>query len=66
LPRLQTGSLYNIKRLLEEETFREETVKRLKKENHTRLAQEIEKYIGNFELVVNTDKNGNEISKDMK
>jgi hypothetical protein len=42
------GSLYNIKRLLEEEDFRVETVKRLYKENNPRLAKEIEKYISEY------------------
>jgi hypothetical protein len=42
------GSLYNIKRLLEEEEFRAETVKRLQSENNGRLAQEIEKYLSEY------------------
>jgi hypothetical protein len=42
------GSLYNIKRLLEEEDFREETVKRLEKENNPRLANEIRKYLSEY------------------
>lgn len=42
------GSLYNIKRLLEEEDFRSETVKRLHSENNPRLAQELEKYLSEY------------------
>jgi hypothetical protein len=45
------GSLYNIKRLLEEEDFRAVTAKRLRSENKPRIAEEIEKYISVFEMV---------------
>jgi hypothetical protein len=60
------GSLYNIKRLLEEEDFRVETVERLKKENNYRLAKEIEKYISEYEMVVKKDRSGNETSRELK
>lgn len=59
------GSLYNIKRLLEQEDFREETVLRLEKTD-PRLAKEIAKYQSEFEEVVKTDKDGNVISSTMK
>ncbi|MGY3718670.1 ATP-binding protein, partial [Sutcliffiella cohnii] len=60
------GSLYNIKRLIEEKAFREETAKRLRNENKIRLAEEIEKFVSKYELVVKTDKKGNEVSSEYK
>ncbi|MDX5474494.1 MAG: ATP-binding protein [Bacillaceae bacterium] len=60
------GSLYNIKRLIEDESFREETAKRLREEKKIRLAEEIEKFISQYELVVKTDKKGNETSSEYK
>ncbi|WP_286231328.1 ATP-binding protein [Neobacillus mesonae] len=60
------GSLYNIKRLLEEESFRIETAKRLRDENKSRVAEDIEKYVSEYELVVKKDKQGNVTSSEMK
>jgi hypothetical protein len=61
-----SGSLYNIKRLLEEESFREETAKRLREEGKPRIAEEIEKYLSEHELVVKRNKNGEITSSEMK
>ncbi|MBT2701180.1 ATP-binding protein [Bacillus sp. ISL-40] len=60
------GSLYNIKRLLENESFRVETAKRLRDENKNRLAEEIEKYISEYELVEKRNGKGEITSSDMK
>jgi len=60
------GSLYNIKRLIEEEPFREETAKRLRKEGKPRLAEEIEKYLSQFELVEKKNNKGEITSSEMK
>ncbi|SMQ86897.1 hypothetical protein SAMN05444673_6973 [Bacillus sp. OV166] len=60
------GSLYNIKRLLENESFRVETAKRLRDENKNRVAEEIEKYISEYELVEKRNGKGEITSSDMK
>lgn len=60
------GSLYNIKRLLEEEAFRIETAQMLRESNKSRIAEEIEKYISEFEMVTKKDKNGNVTSSELK
>ncbi|WBL16390.1 ATP-binding protein [Sutcliffiella sp. NC1] len=60
------GNLYNIKRLIEDEDFREETAKRLREEKKIRLAEEIEKFISQYELVIKRDKDGNEKSREYK
>jgi hypothetical protein len=60
------GSLYNIKRLLEDEVFRVETAKRLRKENKSRIAEEIEKYLSVYELVEKKNNKGEVTSSEMK
>jgi hypothetical protein len=60
------GSLYNIKRLLENEPFRVETAKKLRNENKKRLAEEIEKYLSEYELVEKRNNKGEVTSSDMK
>jgi hypothetical protein len=60
------GSLYNIKRLLEDESFRAETAKRLRLENKTRIAEEIEKYLSEYELVEKKNNKGEVTSSDIK
>jgi hypothetical protein len=60
------GNLYNIKRLLEDESFREETAKRLRGEGKTRIAEELDKYLSVYELSEKKDKNGNITSSEMK
>jgi hypothetical protein len=60
------GSLYNIKKLLEEESFRKETAKRLRQEGNNRLAEEIEKYLSEFELVEKKNTKGVVTSSDWK
>jgi hypothetical protein len=66
LAQASNGSLYNIKRLIEEESFREETAKRLRKENKSRLAEEIEKYLSVYELVEKKNSKGEITSSEMK
>ncbi|MFJ5716505.1 ATP-binding protein [Neobacillus sp. NPDC093127] len=60
------GSLYNIKMLLEDESFRESTAKRLRAEGKPRIAEEIGKYLSQYELVEKKDKQGNVTSSEMK
>lgn len=60
------GSLYNIKRLLESEPFRAETAKKLRNENKIRLAEEIEKFLSEYELVEKKNSKGEVTSSDMK
>ncbi|SDM16747.1 hypothetical protein [Bacillus sp. OK048] len=60
------GSLYNIKRLIEEEAFREETAKRLRNEGKSRIAEEIEKYLSTYELVEKKNNKGEITSSEMK
>lgn len=60
------GSLYNIKRLLESEPFRAEAAKRLREENKNRLAEEIEKYLSDYEMVEKRNAKGEVASSDMK
>lgn len=60
------GSLYNIKRLLEEESFREATAKELREENKIRVAEELEKYISEYELVGKKNTKGEVISSKME
>jgi hypothetical protein len=60
------GSLYNIKRLLESEPNRAETVKRLRNENKKRLAEEIEKYLSEYEMVEKRNSKGDVTSSDIK
>ncbi|MBT2727807.1 ATP-binding protein [Bacillus sp. ISL-75] len=60
------GSLYNIKRLLEEESFREETAKRLRLEGKPRIAEEIEIYLSKYELVEKKNNKGEITSTEMK
>jgi flagellar biosynthesis regulator FlaF len=61
-----SGSLYNIKRLLEDEAYRAETAKRLRKENKKRVAEEIEKYLSTYELVEKKNNKGEVTSSDLK
>ncbi|MDP4087127.1 MAG: ATP-binding protein [Bacillota bacterium] len=60
------GSLYNIKRLLEEEAFREETAKKLRSEGKGRIAEELEKYLSEYELVEKKNNKGEVTSSEMK
>jgi macrodomain Ter protein organizer (MatP/YcbG family) len=60
------GSLYNIKRLLEEESFRAETAKRLREEGKPRIAEELEKYLSEYELVEKKNSKGEITSSDWK
>ncbi|WML44100.1 ATP-binding protein [Neobacillus sp. PS3-40] len=60
------GSLYNIKRLLEEESFRKETAQRLRNEGKRRVAEEIEKFISENELVEKRNTKGEVTSSDWK
>ncbi|MBT2744179.1 ATP-binding protein [Bacillus sp. ISL-77] len=60
------GSLYNIKRLLESEPFRAETARKLREEGKKRLAEEIEKYLSEYELVEKRNSKGEVTSSDMK
>lgn len=60
------GSLYNIKLLLEDEAFREETAKRLRKEGKPRIAEELEKYLSTYELVEKKNNKGEITSSEMK
>jgi hypothetical protein len=60
------GSLYNIKKLLEDESFRKETAKRLRDEGNNRLAEEIEKYLSEFELVEKKNTKGDVTSSEWK
>ncbi|MFD0825884.1 ATP-binding protein [Neobacillus sp. M.A.Huq-85] len=60
------GSLYNIKRLLEEESFRAESAKKLRAENKPRIAEEIEKYLSEYELVEKKNNKGEVTSSDWK
>lgn len=60
------GSLYNIKRLLEDESFRADTAKRLRNENKKRIAEEIEQYLSVYELVEKKNTKGEVTSSEMK
>jgi hypothetical protein len=60
------GSLYNIKRLIEDEAFRAETAKRLRSENKQRVAEEIENYLSQYELVEKKNSKGEITSSEMK
>lgn len=60
------GSLYNIKRLLEDESFREETAKELRSNGKNRIAEEIEKYISEYELVEKKNNKGEVTSSEWK
>jgi hypothetical protein len=59
------GSLYNIKRLLEEESFRAFTAKRLRDEGKVRIAEEIEKYLSEYELKEKKNAKGEVVSSEM-
>jgi hypothetical protein len=60
------GSLYNIKLLLESEAFRAETARKLREVGKPRLAEELEKYLSEYELVEKRNNKGEVTSSDMK
>lgn len=60
------GSLYNIKRLLEDEAYRAATAKKLREENKNRLAEELEKYLSEYELVEKKNSKGEVTSSEWK
>jgi hypothetical protein len=59
------GSLYNIKRLLEDEGYRKERADYLRQSGHERTAQFLEKYISEFELKVKKNTKGEITSSEM-
>jgi len=60
------GSLYNIKRLLESESYRAETARKLREKGKKRLSEELEKYLSEYELVEKRNSKGEVTSSDMK
>lgn len=60
------GSLYNIKRLLEDESFRADTAKKLREQGKKRLAEDIEKYLSQYEMVEKKNVKGEVTSSDWK
>jgi hypothetical protein len=60
------GSLFAIKRLLEDEDYRAEKAKEMRAEGQVRTADFIEKYVSEYETKVKTDKDGNIVSSEQK